>query len=218
MYGAKEKKRMKMDEKLAAGLVQLDLQLDAETRKKLLAYLALLAKWNKVYNLTAIREPQQMLTHHILDSLAVLPFINGHTLLDVGSGAGLPGIPLALARPDLQVTLLDSNHKKTIFLRQVCIELGLTNVSVVCERVEAWQPPHRFDTVISRAFSDLVEFVRLAGHLCRPGGSLLGMKGLHPYDELAQLPPQAGLQQVVALDVPGLEAQRHLVVLKGNEP
>lgn len=209
---------MNMEEKLAAGLAKLGLALDAQAQKRLLAYLALLAKWNKVYNLTAVRETQKMLTQHVLDSLAVLPFIEGSTLLDVGSGAGLPGIPLALARPDLQVTLLDSNHKKTTFLRQACIELGLSNVSVVCERVEAWQPPQRFDTVISRAFSDLPEFVRLAGRLCRPGGTLLGMKGLHPYDELAQLPPQVVLQQVVALDVPGLAAQRHLVVIKGSEP
>jgi 16S rRNA (guanine527-N7)-methyltransferase len=205
---------MNLHVKLDAGLAELGLSFDAAIEQRFLDYIALLHKWNKVYNLTAVREPQKMLYQHVLDSLAVLPFIKGPRLLDVGSGAGLPGIPLAIARPDLSVTLLDSNHKKTVFLRQACIELALTNVVVVCERVETWQPDMRFDQVISRAFSDLGEFVRLAGHLCAPGGTLLGMKGLYPFEELAQLPAGTKAEQVIPLNVPGLEAQRHLVLLK----
>jgi 16S rRNA (guanine527-N7)-methyltransferase len=205
---------MNLRAKLDAGLAELGLSFDAAIEQRFLDYIALLHKWNKVYNLTAVREPHKMLYQHVLDSLAVLPFIKGPRLLDVGSGAGLPGIPLAIARPDLSVTLLDSNHKKTAFLRQACIELALTNVAVVCERVETWQPEARFDQVISRAFSDLGEFVRLAGHLCVPGGTLLGMKGLYPFEELAQLPAGTKAEQIVPLNVPGLEAQRHLVLLK----
>lgn len=205
---------MTLQSKLAAGLSELDLSLDAATQQRLLDYIGLLHKWNKVYNLTAVREPQKMLTQHVLDSLAVLPYIEGPRLLDVGSGGGLPGVILAIARPDLAVTLLDSNHKKTVFLRQACIELALANVTVVCDRVEAWKPDAGFNQVISRAFSDLGEFVRLAAHLCVPGGRLLAMKGLHPFDELAQLPANITAEQVISLKVPGLEAQRHLVLLK----
>ncbi len=205
---------MSLHDRLCAGLAELGLGLDTVTKQRLLDYIALLHKWNRVYNLTAVREPQKMLYQHVLDSLAVLPYIKGPRLLDVGSGAGLPGIPLAIARPDLSVTLLDSNHKKTTFLRQACIELALTNVAVVCDRVESWQPDAGFDQVISRAFSDLGEFVRLAGHLCAPGGTLIGMKGLYPYEELANLPTGTVAEQVISLNVPGLEAQRHLVLLK----
>lgn len=205
---------MSLEDKLAAGTTALGLALCPETRQRLLQYIALLHKWNGVYNLTAVREPQKMVTQHILDSLAVLPYIEGARLVDVGSGAGLPGIPLALARPQLQVTLLDSNHKKTVFLQQAVIDLQLTNVTVVCARVEEFQPQERFDMVISRAFSDLGEFVRLTRHLCAPGGMLLAMKGLHPYEEIAQLPAEVSVQSVVSLDVPGLGATRHLVVMK----
>jgi len=205
---------MSLEDKLAAGTIGLGLALGQETRQRLLQYIALLHKWNRVYNLTAVREPQKMVTQHILDSLAVLPHIEGARLIDVGTGPGLPGIPLALARPQLQVTLLDSNHKKTVFLQQAAIDLQLTNVTVVCARVEEFQPPERFDVVISRAFSDLGEFARLTRHLCVSGGTLLAMKGLHPYEEIAQLPADVNVQSVVSLDVPGLGATRHLVVMK----
>lgn len=205
---------MSLEDRLAAGTTALGLALGPETRQRLLQYIALLHKWNRVYNLTAVREPQKMVTQHILDSLAVLPYIEGARLVDVGSGAGLPGIPLALARPQLQVTLLDSNHKKTVFLQQAVIDLQLTNVTVVCARVEEFQPQERFDMVISRAFSDLGEFARLTRHLCAPGGTLLAMKGLHPYEEIAQLPAEVSVQSVVSLDVPGLGATRHLVIMK----
>jgi len=205
---------MSLEDKLAAGTTALGLALGPETRQRLLQYIALLHKWNRVYNLTAVREPEKMVPQHILDSLAVLPYIEGARLVDVGSGAGLPGIPLALARPQLQVTLLDSNHKKTVFLQQAVIDLQLTNVTVVCARVEEFQPQERFDMVISRAFSDLGEFARLTRHLCAPGGMLLAMKGLHPYEEIAQLSAEVSVQSVVSLDVPGLGATRHLVVMK----
>lgn len=204
---------MNLAENLAAGLEQLGLPLSEAQQQLLLDYIALLQKWNKVYNLTAVREPENMLYQHLLDSLAVLPHLGAGRLLDVGTGGGLPGIVLAIARPELDITLLDSNQKKTTFLRQACIELGLKNVKVECMRVDDYQPTPLFDMVISRAFSDLVEFVRLSARLCRSGGVLLAMKGVYPHDELAQLPEQFQQHEVVSLNVPGLEAQRHLVIL-----
>ena len=205
---------MSLNEQLASGLEQMGLALNAEQQGRLLDYIALLQKWNKVYNLTAVREPENMLYQHLLDSLAVLPHLGTGRLLDVGSGAGLPGIPLAIVKPELQITLLDSNHKKTTFLRQACIELGLSNVAVECVRVDTFTPQQPFDAVISRAFSDLFEFVRLSARLCRSGGKLLAMKGVYPHDELAQLPAEYDQVEVVALNVPGLEAQRHLVIIR----
>jgi 16S rRNA (guanine527-N7)-methyltransferase len=203
---------MKIEHRLTQGLGALGLALPQATQQKLLDYLVLLQKWNKVHNLTAVRDPDDMVTLHLLDSLAILPHLHGTRLLDVGSGAGLPGIPLALARPDLQVTLLDSSHKKSVFQRQAKAELGITNLEVVCARVEDYLPEQKFDTVISRAFSDLGEFVRLTSHLCAENGVWLAMKGVYPYDELAQL--KDGTPQVLPLQVPGLDAQRHLVFLK----
>jgi 16S rRNA (guanine527-N7)-methyltransferase len=203
---------MTLQEKLAAGMSALGLDLPAETQHKLLAYVALLAKWNKVHNLTAVRDTEEMVTLHLLDSLSVLPHIKGSRLLDVGSGGGLPGIPLAIACPDLSVTLLDSSHKKSAFQRQAKAELGLDNVEVVCDRVENYQPAPKFDMVISRAFSDLAEYVKLTGHLLSDSGTWLAMKGVHPYDEIAQLKNISA--EVVTLTVPGLEAQRHLVFMK----
>ena len=193
---------------------ELGLSLTDAQQHVLLDYIALLQKWNKVYNLTAVREPENMLYQHLLDSLAVLPYVGAGRLLDVGTGGGLPGIVLAIARPELDITLLDSNQKKTTFLRQACIELGLKNVKVECLRVDDYQPAPLFDMVISRAFSELGEFVRLSARLCRPGGVLLAMKGVYPHDELAQLPAQFLQYEVVPLNVPGLDAQRHLVILK----
>jgi 16S rRNA (guanine527-N7)-methyltransferase len=200
---------------LAAGVQELGLALSAAAQARLLDYVALLEKWNKVHNLTAVREPEMMVSQHLLDSLAVLPAVAARkTLLDVGSGGGLPGIPLALARADLAVTLLDSNHKKVAFLRQAKAELGLANVEVVCERVEAWRPADRFGAVVSRAFADLGEFAALAGHLVAPGGALLAMKGIYPYEELARLPADFRLHEVWPLKVPQLAAERHLVILQ----
>lgn len=207
-----------LSEDLATGLTALGVVPDATQQKKLLDYIALIVKWNKVYNLTAVRDPQAMIAHHLLDSLAVLPHVAGaQRLIDVGSGAGLPGIPLAIAQPQMQITLLDSNHKKTTFMRQACLELGLTNVEVVCERVEKWQPQDKYDAVISRAYSELKEFVRLAAHLATKGGKLYAMKGLYPVEEIAQLKDNAKVEAVIALTVPGLEAQRHLVIIGVEE-
>ncbi len=205
---------MNLATELAAGVVALKIEVSAAAQQGLLDYLALVEKWNQAYNLTAVREPAKMLTHHVLDALAVLPHVCGDQVLDVGSGAGLPGIPLALARPQWRVTVLDANHKKATFLRQAVIELRLVNVDVVCERVERWTPPHPFDTVVSRAFSDLPEFLVSAGRLCAQTGVMIAMKGVYPHEELAQLPPAFCLRAVVPLQVPGLHAERHAAVLQ----
>jgi 16S rRNA (guanine527-N7)-methyltransferase len=199
---------------LAAGLAALGLALTPEAQQRLLDYLALVAKWNRAYNLTAVREPEKMLTHHLLDSLAVLPHLRGPRVLDVGSGAGLPGIPLALARPEFNFTLLDASDKKTAFLRQAAIELPLRNVEVVCARVERWTAPAPFDTVISRAFAEMADFVTLAGRLCARGGMMIAMKGVYPGEELERLPRDFRVSAVVPLEVPGLGAERHAALLQ----
>jgi 16S rRNA (guanine527-N7)-methyltransferase len=201
---------------LAAGIEALGLALPHETQTRLLQYLALIRKWNLVHNLTAVREPEAMLVRHLLDSLAALPHMAGPRIADIGSGAGLPGIPLALARPEWHVTLVEINHKKAAFLRQAQIELNLKNVEVTAERVENFHPAEGFDVVISRAFSDLTDFASLAGHLCARsgGGRLAAMKGVYPHEELAQLPAQFMVEKILPLAVPGLDAERHLVLIK----
>ena len=198
---------------LAQGIAELGLQVPADIQSKLNDYLALIEKWNRVHNLTAVRDSAKMVSVHALDSLAILPHLQAASVLDVGSGAGLPGIPLALMWPHARVVLLDSNHKKAAFLRQAAIELGLKNVEVVCERVEAWEAPQKFELVISRAFSDLPEFLKLAGRLCAAHGVVAAMKGVYPDEELAQLPATFKLRAAIPLKVPGLSAERHLVVL-----
>ena len=198
---------------LARSVSALGLELPQGAAEALLSYLALIEKWNQVYNLTAIRDPQRMIVEHVLDSLAIAPHVVPDRVLDVGSGAGLPGIPLAIAQPAWRVTLLDSNHKRCTFLQQALIELGLRNAEVVCARIEGFRPGEPFDTVVSRAFSDTAHFARVALPLVAPGGVMLAMKGLYPHEELAQLPQEAQLREVVALQVPGLDAQRHLVVM-----
>jgi 16S rRNA (guanine527-N7)-methyltransferase len=205
---------MSQQQILADGLAAQGMTLPQETQQRLLGYLALLAKWNKVHNLTAVRDPEEMVKLHLLDSLAVLPHLRSGNLLDVGSGAGLPGIPIALARPELKVTVLDSSHKKATFLRQAKGELGLDNLDVVRARVEEYQPEQKFDQVISRAFSDIAEFVKLTAHLRSADGVWLAMKGVYPFDELAQLKDLS--VEVVPLTVSGLDAQRHLVILKAT--
>jgi 16S rRNA (guanine527-N7)-methyltransferase len=209
---------MTLAQLLAHGVSELGLRLPPEAQERLLAYLGLLQKWNRVYNLTAVREPHRMVSQHLLDCLAVVPHVNAETLLDVGSGAGLPGIPLALALPGSRIKLLDSNHKKAAFLIQAVTELKLANTEVVCERAETWKPQAAFAVVISRALSDLAEFVALAGRHVAEGGRLLAMKGVHPYEEIAQLPRDWQVRQVIPLQVPGLRAQRHLVSLGRNRP
>lgn len=206
---------MSLSQKLAQGLAGLGLQVDEATQQKLLDYQALLEKWNKVHNLTAVRDPAEMITLHFLDSLSVLPYIESGRLLDVGSGAGLPGIPLALVRPELQVTVMDSSHKKASFMRQAKASLGIANLEVVCGRVEQYRPEWRYDMIISRAFSDLAEFIKLTAQLLAEDGRWLAMKGVYPYDEIAQL---TGVSvEVCPLAVPGLAAQRHLVFIKAEK-
>ena len=205
---------MNTADQLQRGLFALGMTLAPDVQARLLDYVALIEKWNRVYNLTAIREPEKMVSHHLLDSLAVAPHLQAKRLLDVGSGAGLPGIPLALAKPDMRVTLLDSNHKKAAFLNQAVIELRLKNVEVCAERVESWQTDKSFDVIISRAFSDMGEFVRITQHLLAPGGLFAAMKGLHPYEEIDKLPPGFKVKQVLPLAVPGLDGARHLALIE----
>ncbi len=202
---------------LAAGLAALHVTMDAAQRARLVAFLALLAKWNKTYNLTAIREPARMVTHHLLDALAVLPHLPPQArlrVLDVGSGGGIPGIPLAIARPDWRLTLVDANHKKVAFLTQAAIELPLPNVDAQATRVEDYAPAAPFDVVISRAFSDLATFAAGSMRHLAPGGLLVAMKGVHPQEELAELSPEVKLVAAPALIVPGLEATRHLIIMR----
>lgn len=202
---------------LAGGVAALGLDLDAAAQTKLLAYLALLDKWNRTHNLTAIREPERMVTHHLLDALATLPHLpEAETLrlIDVGSGGGLPGVPLAIARPQWRVTLLDSNRKKAAFLRQAAAELALANVAVAAMRADDYAPDTPFDVAISRAFADLGEFAAAACHLVRPGGHLFAMKGVYPRKELKALPRVFRVVAVPALEVPGLGAERHLVIMQ----
>ncbi|MFZ1908502.1 MAG: 16S rRNA (guanine(527)-N(7))-methyltransferase RsmG [Burkholderiales bacterium] len=202
---------------LDRGLSALTLGLAPETIDKLLAFVELLSKWNRTYNLTAIRDPMKMVSHHVLDSLAVVPHLpmpDGGALADVGSGGGLPGIPLAIARPEWQVTLNDSNRKKTAFLRQAAMELGLANATIHSGRVEDWQPARRFAVVISRGFAELADFLTACGRLVAPGGILAAMKGVYPNEELARTPKGTACDRVVRLDVPFLEAERHLVLCR----
>jgi 16S rRNA (guanine527-N7)-methyltransferase len=200
---------------LDRGLDQLELDLPAAARDKLLSYVELLAKWNRTYNLTAIREPVKMVSHHLLDSLAVaahLPMHAGATLADVGSGGGLPGVPLAVARPEWRITVNDASAKKAAFLRQAAIELGLTNVVVHEGRVESWQPAAKFEVVISRAFAELASFIASCRHLVAPIGTLAAMKGVFPRAELEAVPAGCRCAHVIALRVPLLDAERHLVL------
>ena len=200
-------------QELGRAAAALDVALVAAQVATLERYLDLLEKWNRVYNLTAIRERSRMVTHHLLDSLAALPHVHGPRVLDVGSGAGLPGIPIAIAGPALHVALLESNHKKSAFLTQAVAELQLANVQVVTERIESWQTETRFDTIVSRAFAELGEFASLAGRLLAPQGVLAAMKGVHPFEEIERLPKAFRVQEVVRLRVPGLDAERHLVLM-----
>lgn len=210
-----------MRDALRHGIESLGLELPDAAQARLLAYAALLLKWNKVYNLTAIRDPGQALTHHLLDSLAVLPHLDGIvTLADVGSGGGLPGIPLAIARPVLAVTSIETVSKKASFQQQARIELALDNFTVLNERVErvrvGEQVPGGFDAIISRAFSELCDFVAWTRHLLRPGGRLVAMKGVYPQDEIDRLPADVRVAGTKVLRVPGLDAERHLIYLEAT--
>lgn len=210
---------MSLARALAAGITALGLDIDQAAQTKLLAYVALLEKWNRTHNLTAIREPERMVTHHLLDSLATLPHLPQDPalrLIDVGSGGGLPGVPLAIARPHWRVTVLDSNRKKATFLRQATGELALANVNVAARRVEDYAPQVAFDVAISRAFAELATFVAATGHLVRAGGQWVAMKGAYPREELARLPPDLQVLTLPVQGVPGLNAERHLVIVQAR--
>jgi 16S rRNA (guanine527-N7)-methyltransferase len=201
-------------ELLHNGLFELTGQApDPETEAALLAYLALLERWNRTYNLTAVKDPAQMVIRHLLDSLSIAPWVSAGRLLDAGTGAGFPGIPLALARPGLEVTLLDSSGKKVRFLNHVRRELGLDNITPVQERLESFSDEIRYQAIVSRALTDLVSFARAARHLALAPTRLLAMKGKHPESELRDLPQWVRIDSVEKLTVPGLQEDRHLVIM-----
>ena len=206
---------MTLEKRLQQGLRDMGLVLPPPVVEKLLNFLDLLEKWNEAYNLTAVRDPEQMVPRHLLDSLSVLPYLQGRRVLDIGTGAGLPGIPLALARPELDFTLLDSNAKKTRFATQALHELGLKNVAVVQERVEKFHPAEKFDTLIARAFASIPDMLAASRHLCAPHGRFLAMKGVFPQEELAAV-THGYRTEVNELTIPGLDAARHMIILAPN--
>ena len=203
---------------LASGIAEMRLSVSIDTQQKLLTYLSMLQKWNKVYNLTAVRDPFEMVTLHLLDSLSVLPYVNANNLLDVGSGGGLPGVVLAICKPTLQVTTIDTVQKKAIFMRQVKGELGLSNLTVVHARVESYKPMEKFDAIISRAFSEIALFIKLTQHLLAENGQWLAMKGQVPHVELEDLEIKLNkvikIKNIIPLKVAGLDAERHLLILE----
>lgn len=199
---------------LERGLSELALVPPASAHGQLLAYVELLQKWNQIYNLTAVRDPETMVSHHLLDALAVVPELPPGALADVGAGAGLPGIPIAIVEPHRAVTLNDASEKKSAFLRQAAIELKLANVRVHTGRVELWRPAAAFEVVICRGFAELADFIGTCRHLVARGGVLAAMKGVYPHDELARLPPGCNCADVRRLRVPLLDAERHLVLCK----
>lgn len=218
--------RAPLERDLAKGIEQLAITVSHDQKQRLLDYLLLLVKWNKAYNLTSIRDPQQMVVRHLLDSLVVVPWVinkqlkateeSGH-FLDVGTGAGIPGIPLSIMLPEKSFTLLDSNGKKTRFLNQVKIELGCQNVTVAKSRIESFAPEQKLDTIFCRAFSSLPDFINGVGHLMTENTRLLALKGVVPDEEIASLPSFISIEKIVPLDVPDLDEERHLIILKGQE-
>jgi 16S rRNA (guanine527-N7)-methyltransferase len=200
---------------LAEGIAEMGLNVSPAQQEQLMDYLALMFKWNSVYNLTSLRDPMQMVTHHLLDSLAAVPaFAQARNVLDVGSGGGLPGIVLAIVRPDMKVSMIDTVHKKTAFLTQVKAELGLANVTVYTARVEQLQVSDKFDVITSRAFADLSDFVNWSSHLLAEQGRYIALKGVAPQEEQQRLPAAWRVSGVEALQVPKLGAERHLVFIE----
>ena len=199
---------------LSEGLAALGLDLPDAAQHQLLAFRDLLLKWNRTYNLTALRDPEQAISHHLLDSLAILPHVGPGALLDVGSGGGLPGIPLAIARPELAVSMVDTVQKKATFLQQAAIELGLKNVKAHHARVEEIRG--QYAQISSRAFAEIGLFISLTRHLLAPGGRWLAMKGVRPDQELQALPADITVEAIIPLTVPGLDAERHLIILKAG--
>lgn len=207
---------MKLDAQLHTGLKALPLSVSAADQARMLQFLVLLKKWNRTHNLTAVREPQQMIARHLLDSLAVAPHVRGTRVLDLGTGAGLPGIPLALVHPEMQFTLLDSNAKKIRFVTQAIHELKLANVATAHATAERYTPEQKFDTVIARAVAAIPDMLAISRHLLAPGGVFLAMKGMFPQEELTGLDVGFKMVESLQLRVPGLDATRHLVVLQGR--
>ncbi|CAH0222252.1 Ribosomal RNA small subunit methyltransferase G [Massilia sp. Bi118] len=204
--------RHTLSQVLAEGIAEMKLDVTPAQQEKLLDYLALMFKWNSVYNLTSLRDPMQMVTHHLLDSLAAVPaFADSKNVLDVGSGGGLPGIVLAVVRPDMKVSMIDTVHKKTAFLTQVKAQLGLVNVSIYTMKVQELTVSDKFDVITSRAFADLSDFVNWSSHLLAEQGRYIALKGTAPQDEQQRLPAEWKVTKVEPLQVPRLGAERHLV-------
>lgn len=203
-----------LSSKLTALLAKTDLQLNQHQQQQLISYVLLMHKWNKAYNLTSVREPQQMLISHIVDSLVVSPYLIGERFIDVGTGSGLPGIPLAIANPNKHFVLLDSLGKRVRFMKQVAHELQLTNIQPMQARVEDFQPAQAFDAVLSRAFASLKDMLHWCQHLVDSQGLFLALKGQYPQQEIAELPSEFQLQQSIQLHVPELTGERHLLLIR----
>jgi 16S rRNA (guanine527-N7)-methyltransferase len=210
--------RNTLSQVLAEGIAEMGLDVSLTQQEQLLDYLALMFKWNSVYNLTSLRDPMQMVTHHLLDSLAAVPaFAGAKNVLDVGSGGGLPGIVLAAVRPDMKVSMIDTVHKKTAFLTQVKAQLGLANVSIHTMKVQELAVSDKFDVITSRAFADLSDFVNWSSHLLAERGSYIALKGTAPQDEQERVPAEWKVTKVEPLQVPRLGAERHLVFIQKSE-
>ncbi len=206
--------QQQLEQQLYQGLVALGLEQSADVQAQLLRFIQLLAKWNKTYNLTAIRQPADMVAKHLLDSLAILPFLQSGNIIDIGTGPGLPGIPLSLVRISDHFTLLDSNSKKTRFVTQAIMELGIQNVSVVQSRAEAYQPAHPYDVVIARAFAEIKDLLQRVQHLCVPGARVLAMKGQYPTDEMDGWPAGFRCESVEKISIPDMPGERHVVLIR----
>jgi 16S rRNA (guanine527-N7)-methyltransferase len=207
-------KHRELSHQLETGVAELGLELSDEVRDRLISHLDLVEKWNRVHNLTSVHDKSLAVSVHLLDSLSVVPYLPGGRILDAGSGPGFPGIPVALARPDFQVDLLDSNQKKCAFLRQAVAEHGLKNARVMCERLESWRPAWQYDSILSRALADLAEIVAFCAHLLAPRGVIAAMKGVYPSEEIEHIPPDFRVRQIHSLAVPGLDAERNLVLIE----
>ncbi len=200
---------------LADGIKEMHLDVSAAQQDKLLDYLALMNKWNSVYNLTSLRDPMQMVTHHLLDSLAAVPaFMEARNVLDVGAGGGLPGVVLAICRPDMTLSMIDTVHKKTAFLKQVKAELELANVTVHTMKVQELEVSDKFDVITSRAFADLTDFLNWSGHLLAEGGKFIALKGTAPAEEQERIPAEWKISGLQPLQVPRLGAERHLIFVE----
>ncbi len=208
---------LKIQHQLSLGLEAMELVIDENAMGRLIALINLLSKWNKAYNLTAIRDESMMVSHHLLDSLSILPFLHGAHILDVGTGAGFPGLPLAICCPQREFALVDSNGKKVRFVRAVKRELGLKNVEVVQARVEELDAQRRYSCILTRAFSSLQEIISLTGHLCSDTGRALAMKGRLPQQELEKNLGRFKVTNSVKLKVPSIQAERHLIIMEPQD-